>query len=328
MNENRKFEGREELFEEEEFGRLVVFSKNLGDDSRETASGFKNNTIFEESYPQSFGNYQLKRLLGEDRLGRTFLSRQKDIEAELVVKKIHSAFVRKFTLEDFEAKTRKFHRDSIEAVLVAPELVIPVVEVGDVDGHYFYAMDFVDGKSLARITHSSAFSNRLSAEVVKTVADSIHKLHRAGIFMGNIQPTNIILDCQRRPRLQEASLAFSDLQLDAANGLDNAFKAPELTSKSDITEAAEVWSLGATLYNCLVGEPPGANIVAPRKRNPKVAKDLETICLKCLQPKPAQRYESAAALAEDLALFLEYQPIKTSPYGLVAKLVKGISKLA
>jgi len=322
MIESRQFEYPEELFEEEEFGRLVSFSKTLGDSGSHTDSG--KYVLTEEAFPQTFGNYQLTRMLGEGRLCRTFLARQQGIDQDLVIKKIHPHIARKFPLEEFEEATRRFYQESTAAGSLAPELIAPIVEFGDLDGKYFYAMEFVKGKSLSKLTNSSTFSNRLSAEVVKSVAESLHKVHRAGIFLGNIDPGNLILDTQQHPHLLVASQAL----LRKAGKSQTRFQAPEVSSIEDVDAAAEIWALGALLYNCLVGEPPEKTIVKPRKRNPKVARDLETICLKCLRQRPDQRYATMAELAEDLGLFLEYQPIKSSPRNFVGKLIRGISKLA
>ena len=322
MIENRAFEYPAELFEEKEFGRLVSYSKNLSDSGSHPDSGELN--LGMKSFPKKFGNFELIRQLGKGRLCHTFLAREDGIEQDLVVKKIHPEAIGKFSRSEFNAAALKFHQESMTAASVAPELITPIVEFGEVDGHYFYVMDYVKGKSLARATNSKTLSNRSSAEIVQSAAESLHKLHRAGIFLGNIHPSNIVLDQQQYPHLLEGSLAF----LNANNETDSAYQAPEVLIIEDINSSAEIWSLGAILYNCLVGDPPAKTIVPPRKKNPKVARDLETICMKCLQKKPHQRYLTMAELAEDLELFLEYQTIKATPQSLLGKLVNCMSRMA
>lgn len=323
MIENKSFEYPNELFEEEEFGRLVSYSKSLTESG--SHPGEKGSLAGLESFPRKFGNFELTRLLGEGRLCRTFLAQEEGVSQKLVLKKIHPEIVQKFSRSEFNSAAMKFHQESMTAASVAPELCTPIVEFGEVDGQYFYVMDYVKGKSLAKSTNSSTLSNRISAEIVQSTADSLHKLHRAGIFLGNIHPANVILDNEQYPHLLEASLAFAAVAGDANS--KTPYQAPEVSDVEDINSVAEIWSLGAILYSCLVGEPPGKTVVSPRRKNPKVARDLETICLKCLHNNPQRRYTSMAELAEDLELFLEYQPINASPQGLIGKLINRISKM-
>lgn len=327
MIDSRKFEFPEDLLEEDEFGRLVSFSKSLSDSLFDinVGSGIFSN----ESLPQNFGSYQLTRLIREHSIGSSFLAKLSTSPKEFVVTKIQSKLVRNFSLDKFEHLMQQFRQESTTAVSIAPELFIPLVEIGDVDGKFFFSAEHVKGKGLAKLINANTFSNRQSAETVNFLAKSIEKLHRSGILLSHFGPENIILDKHQQPHFQNA---FAHLLMGEDDKCkESPFTAPEISETKNSTVAAEVWTIGAILYNCLLGEPPeiqnGAKIPSLRKRNPKVARDLETICLKCLGHNPASRYRSMADLIDDLELFLDYQPINAVPPSLKGKLAAKISRM-
>lgn len=322
--ENQNFEFPEELFEEREFGRLVSFSKNLGE-LTELESG-----PTKKSFPQIFGEYELVRLLGHSKICTTYLARHFDSPEQFALKKIAPKLVRELGVEEFARQFEQFRFEAGAIMAVDPTNVATVYDMGCVDGSYFYATRYVKGKNLAKFVKANLFSNRQAALTVKSIAESLHKLHQAGIVHRNLKPANIVLEAESpQPHLLEPESIL--LHSIASNEcIEQTFRAPEVSEKlASIDAVAEVWSLGAILYNCLLGEPPSAeeSIVPPRKRNPVVAKDLETICLKCLRTDRRQRYSDAAELAEDLELFLDYRPINASPSGLFGKLINKVSRL-
>ena len=336
VSENQKFEFPDELFAEEEFDRLVSFSKTLGETvSTDTIREANDN---DELLPQSFGNFKLTRLLGQGETGRVYLARQTGMQQPVAVKKIHTKVFANVDSTGIDKLIRRFRKQSRAAAVVDHSNVVATFDVGEIDGQYFYSMKYVSGNCLSKLILANTLSNREAAETVKAVAESLHRLHTAGIFHHELKTSNILLDTDRRPHilgLGVATLRSRDPSKQDELPRDFGFLAPEfVVGSTSINPAAEVWSLGVILYHCLVGEPPFScsgdraetlrrlleeNPEPPRKRNQKVAADLETICLKCLRKNSANRYVSAAALAEDLERFLDYQPIKASPTGLLER---------
>ena len=325
--DDHRIESPDELFEEDEFNRLVLFSKSLADD----APTFDGSTLRAPAscgkLPRTFGRYELTRLIEKGRAGTTYLAHDVDSANEFAVTVIGSSIVKQMGADWITKRLDHLHRDSMAANAVFADYVTPISEVGGIDGEYFFSTRYICGKSLAKVINSNTISNRQAALTVKAIAESIHQLHKVGIIHRDLEPANIMLDSDSIPHiLPGTALLHAENKEDEDSAA--SFQAPEVTSRSDVSAAAEIWSIGAILYNCLVGEPPSnVSPVPPRKRNTKVARDLETICLKCLHKQPKQRYSDAAALAEDLDRFLEYQPINASPAGLIGNLINKLAKM-
>jgi len=322
--DNRKFEFPDELFKEDEFNRLVSFSKSLSDSPARTDSTV-GASIVDLNLPHSFGKYELIRLLKRDRVGETFLARHEDSPGEFAVKIISLQHIERVGSKKIRQQLHKLRNESMTAKAVSVSNLTTIFEVGNIDGQYFYSTGHVQGKVLAKVVNSNAISNRLAAVVTKEIADSIYQLHSAGVCHGALRPANIVLDSESQPHILPCPTALSGTEEDDSL----TFQAPEVSARDNVNITAEVWSIGAILYACLVGEhvERGVAVVPPRKRNPKVARDLEAICMKCLSKEPQHRYANAGALATDLDRFLEYQTIFAKPYGLVGKLIKKLSQM-
>jgi eukaryotic-like serine/threonine-protein kinase len=212
--------------------------------------------------------------------------------------------------------------------------ILPIYEIGETDGHPFYSMKFADGGTLREA--ATQFSEpRDAARLIATIARAVHHAHERGILHRDLKPGNVLLDgAERRPFVSDFGLAKwmgreSRLTLaQSALGTPH-YIAPEQAAgnSTQLTPAADIYSLGAMLYELLTGRPPFAGDTAletlrlaretatppPRKFKPSVPRDLEVICLKCLAKEPAARYPSAAALAEDLERWLEGHTILARP---------------
>jgi serine/threonine-protein kinase len=331
VSENQKFDFPDKLFKEAEFDRLVTFSKSLIETKSEDSPNH-------ELLPQTFGNYTLTRVLGQGKTGRVYLARQSGAPEKVAVKMIRSKVFADLGANEIDKLISDFRNECRAAAVIDQENVISAFDVGQVDGRYFYAMKYLRGNCLSKLILSNTLSNREAAETVKSIAESIHRLHNAGIFHRELKTSDIIMDTDRRPHILGLGVATlrpkSSSKMDECSN-DLGFRAPEVVADpTSLDAAAEVWSLGAILYDCLVGEPPfgcrsdhiktlkrllNEDPVAPRKRNQRVAVDLETICLKCLRKNASDRYASAAELAEDLDRFLDYQPIAASPASLLQR---------
>lgn len=232
------------------------------------------------------------------------------------------------------AELARFIREAeADAALQHPNIV-QIFDVGEVDGRAYFTMEFVGGGSLARKLAGVPQPAHDCASITETIARAMHAAHLAGIIHRDLKPANILLASDGTPKITDFGLARhfegrSDVTPGPAKIGTPSYMAPEqLTGRpGTVGPAADVYALGATLYEMLTGRPPfrgetaaeterqllAHEPVPPSRLNAKVPRDLETICLKCLQKGPERRYASAAALADDLRRFLERRPIHARP---------------
>jgi tetratricopeptide (TPR) repeat protein len=265
-----------------------------------------------------------------------------------------------------DAKERARFRTEAEAVAhLEHEGVVRIYEVGENDGLPYLALEYVDGGTLARKLGGTPQPAREAATLVRAVALAVEAAHHRGIVHRDLKPANVLLACregERRgvsPPVQGAPDRLPDAaplahfipkitdfglakRLDAAGHTETgatlgtpAYMAPEqaLARSREVGPAADIYALGAILYEMLTGRPPfrGASDietleqvrsqepVPPRRLQPRLPRDLETVCLKCLQKEPRQRYPSAAALAADLERWLSGKPVHSRPVGLLGR---------
>jgi WD40 repeat protein len=212
--------------------------------------------------------------------------------------------------------------------------VVQVFEAGEFQGQPYFTMELVRGESLARRLAGRPQSPRPAAALVEAVARAVHAAHEAGVVHRDLKPANVLLATDGTPKVTDFGLAK---QVEGGAGVTHSgavlgtpnYMAPEQArgEGKHIGPAADVWALGAVLYECLTGRPPfvaetpvdtllqviADEPVPPRRLNPRVPRDLETITLKCLQKEPRKRYASALALADDLRRFLDGEPIAARP---------------
>jgi serine/threonine-protein kinase len=241
-----------------------------------------------------------------------------------------------------DATMRLRFRTEAEAVarLQHPNIV-QIYEVAEFDGRPFLSLEYLDGGSLLRQTAGAAQPERPAARLVETLARAVHYTHQRGILHRDLKPNNILLTADGTPKITDFGLAKV---LDADLGPTRSatvlgtpsYMAPEQAAgdAKKVGTPADVYSLGAILYELLTGRAPfqGATPlstleqvrtqepVPPRRLRRSVSRDLETICLKCLEKEPGQRYPSAEALADDLHRFLEGQPIRARPVSVWRRL--------
>ncbi|MEY2504271.1 MAG: hypothetical protein QOG27_551 [Verrucomicrobiota bacterium] len=211
--------------------------------------------------------------------------------------------------------------------------IIHVYDVGEHEGAPYFAMEYVEGGSLADHLRKGAVPPREIAQLLVPVARALDFAHRNHVVHRDMKPANILLDPQGVPKVTDFGIAK---RLTAENALTltgavmgtPVYMAPEQArgTSRDVGAAADVYSLGAILYEMLAGRPPFLpeesdtsimvrvameNPVSPTRHRPGIPRDLETICLKCLAKEPGERYSTAAAFAEDLERFLDDKPILT-----------------
>jgi eukaryotic-like serine/threonine-protein kinase len=278
-----------------------------------------------------FGDYELLEQIGRGGQGVVFRARQKSLNRTVALKVIGlgqwatKAHLKRFRLEA-EAAARLEHPG-----------IVPIHEVGQRDGSCYFSMKFVEGGQLDEVVRREPMPIPPAVKLIAKVARTVHYTHEHGILHRDIKPGNILLDAKGEPHLTDFGLArLVESESSVTHTLDvlgtPSYMAPEqaVGNNAHVTGATDVYGLGAVLYQLLTGQPPFAGGTTyetikllldteprqPRLLNPKIDRDLSTICLKCLEKDPKRRYSSALALAEDLERWLKHEPIQARRTGI------------
>jgi WD40 repeat protein len=282
-----------------------------------------------------FGDYALLKPLGRGGMGIVYRARQRSLNRLVALKMIRAG---RFASAD---ELRRFQNEAeVVATLDHPHIV-PIFEVGEHRRRHFFSMKLVAGGSLADRLDDYAANPLAAARLVATAARAVHHAHQRGILHRDLKPANILVDEQGQPHITDFGLAR---RVETDSGLTQSgaivgtpsYMAPEqATGRRDaVTTATDVYGLGAVLYATLTGRAPfAADSVAetlqqvreraperPSRLNRRLGRDLEIICLKCLDKDPRRRYGSAEALAEDLERWLGGLPITARPVGTAERL--------
>ncbi|NQT88224.1 serine/threonine protein kinase, partial [bacterium] len=232
------------------------------------------------------------------------------------------------------------HEAEISAGLRHPNIVA-TYEVGEHYGQHYFSMEYVEGRSLASLAREGPLPPRRAATYVRTIADAIQYAHDRGTLHRDLKPSNVLIDGDDRPHITDFGLAK---RLDAAEDLTvtgavmgtPSYMSPEQASggrRADVGPASDIYSMGAILYELLVGRPPfqaearldvvlqvlETEPIPPRTLERRTPRDLETICLKCMAKNPAKRYGSARELADDVSRWLEGEAITARSVGPIGR---------
>ena len=267
--------------------------------------------------PTRLGDFELVRRLGEGAMGAVFEARQVSLNRAVAVKMVRAG------LFAGEADLRRFRIEAEAVAHLDHPRIVPIYGVGEHQDCHYFSMKLIRGGSLESRLPESPADPRAAAQLVAEVARAIQHAHDRGILHRDLKPSNILLDEEGRPLVTDFGLAKrsgedSNLTQSGAIVGTPSYMAPEQASggKVSVTAQTDVYGLGAVLYALLTGLPPFvadtiletiANVrwrppAPPSRINPRVGRDLETICLRCLEKDPWRRYASADALADDLAL--------------------------
>src|SRR6516164_4239609 len=280
------------------------------------------------------GDYELVEVIGRGGQGVVFRARQKSLNRIVALKMIS---VGSWATE---AHLKRFRREAEAAASLEHPGIVPIYEVGERDGSCYFGMRFVEGGQLDQVIKREPISIRQAVELISKVARTVHYAHEHGILHRDIKPGNILLDAKGEPHLTDFGLArLVETESTVTRTLEvlgtPSYMAPEqaVGNNAGISSVTDVYGLGAVLYQLLTGQPPFAGGATyetikllldtepkqPRLLNPKIDRDLSTICLKCLEKDPKRRYSSALALAEDLERWLKHEPILARHTGVFAR---------
>jgi len=272
--------------------------------------------------------YDILGELGRGGMGVVYKARQSKLNRVVALKMILSG--------QHAGKDDLFRfRTEAEAVASLQHMnIVQIYEVGEQEGRPYFSLEYITGGSLEdRLDREAPLPAAAAAQLLETLARAVHAAHQRGIIHRDLKPANVLLTSDGVPKITDFGLAK---RLDAPGQTSTgsvmgtpSYMAPEQAEgrTHDIGTPTDIWALGAILYEALTGRPPfladapldtmllvvRADPVPPARLNHKVPRDLDTICLKCLEKDPKRRYPSALALAEDLHRFLNNEPIVARP---------------
>jgi WD40 repeat protein/predicted Ser/Thr protein kinase len=297
------------------------------------------------------GDYELLEEIARGGMGVVYRARQMSLNRLVAVKVLLAG---QFANEMF---LKRFRREAEAAASLNHPNIVSIYEVGEHEGQPYFSMELIEGRSLAELTRDNPLPVRRAAQLLRTIAEAVHYAHERGLLHRDLKPSNILVDDLEAPHITDFGLAKFVAQASSPASAENAgtpahhdltltgqvlgtpnYMPPEQADpkRGETAAPSDVYSLGAILYQLIAGRPPfmaetltqtlrlvaESEPVAPRLLNPSVPRDLETICIKCLQKNPQRRYVSAQELADELARFLTDEPIHARPIGVPARLMR------
>ncbi|HVU87318.1 MAG TPA: protein kinase [Pirellulales bacterium] len=289
----------------------------------------------------SIPDYDVERILGHGGMGIVYKAHHLKLNRDVALKMLLTGSYAS------RQEHARFVREAEAIAALRHPHIVQVYDIGEVDGHPYYTMEFVDGGSLAQKLAGTTQPVREAAEMVSRLAEAVQAAHESGIVHRDLKPGNILLADGETPKITDFGLAR---RLDRDSGLTHtgarigtpSYMAPEQMTggASALSPAVDIFALGAILYEMLTGRPPfqGESLsdierklttedpLPPAHLNPKVPRDLQTICLKCLEKDPRARYPTAGELAADLDRFLHHEPIRARPIAPAERAARWIRR--
>jgi len=271
-----------------------------------------------------FGEYQLIEEIARGGMGVVFKARQNALNRTVALKMILAG---QFASKD---EVQRFQTEAEAAANLDHPGIVPIFEIGQHAGQHFFSMGFVEGQSLADRVASGPLLPHDAAEMAIKICNAIDYAHSRGVIHRDLKPANILLDTSGQPKVTDFGLAKRITRSDGLTVTGQilgtpSYMAPEQAAgkTSEVTQLADVYSLGAILYTLLTGRPPfqagnpfdtlllvlDQEPVSPRRLNSRIPVEIDSICMKCLEKDPQFRYASAAELSDDLRRFLSGESV-------------------
>jgi eukaryotic-like serine/threonine-protein kinase len=293
--------------------------------------------VSESTRIRYFGDYEIVREIARGGMGVVFQARQLSLNRPVALKMILAGQLAN------ETDILRFYLEAEAAANLDHPGIVPIYEVGQHEGQHYFSMGFVEGESLSQRLADGPLPCRQAAALLRKIAEAIEYAHGHGVVHRDLKPGNILLDQAGNPRVTDFGLAKRVQDGSELTGSGQIMGTPSYMppeqaggNRGEVGPAADVYALGAMSYCMVTGRPPfqaatamdtvlqviSDDPVPLRRLNPAVDRDLETICLKCLEKEPLRRYGSAAALGEDLRRYLDGEPIVARPVAAWERAVK------
>jgi tRNA A-37 threonylcarbamoyl transferase component Bud32 len=284
-----------------------------------------------------FGDYEIQKEVGRGGMGVVYKARQVSLNRPVALKMIKAG-----VLAD-DAELRRFHNEAKAVALLDHPGIVSVYEVGEHDGQCYLSMKLIDGGNLGDQIASFRDNPRAAVTMMIEAAEAVQHAHMRGILHRDLKPANILVDAVGHLHITDfglAKLMQSNVDVTASGAIIGtpAYMSPEQAAghRGRMSLATDVYGLGAIFYALLTGKSPfgGDNVIGtleavrnrlpevPRKRNARIPRDLELICLKCLEKNPADRYPTAGALVDDLRRWAAGEPVSVRAAGIAERVAK------
>jgi serine/threonine protein kinase/tetratricopeptide (TPR) repeat protein len=290
---------------------------------------------------EKLGDYELLEEIGRGGQGVVYRARQKSLNRTVALKVLSAGHWTR------QPRLKRFRLEAKTAASLDDPNIVPIYEIGECAGSCYFSMKLVEGSPLDQLVRRELLPIRDTVQLIAKLARAVHYAHQRGILHRDIKPGNILLDAKGEPHLTDFGLArLTETESTVTGTIETlgtpSYMAPEqaLGNNNQLTSATDVYGLGAVLYHLLTGHPPFAGGTTydtirllletePRQLrlwNPKIDRDLTTICLKCLEKDPQRRYPTVLALAEDLDRWLKHEPIHARRTGIIGRGKKWVRR--